>query len=138
MAKTLHLDIVTPEKPTTSLDVEEVTLPAAEGEMGVLPGHMPYVTSLKPGELRYHKDGKVELLAISGGFAEVRGDAVLVLAETAEMAAEIDVKRAENKIREASQAIKAQSMEQVDVDKMRAEMMMEIVRLRVGNKAGKR
>ena len=138
MAKTLHLDIVTPEKPTASLEVEEVSLPAAEGEMGVLPGHMPYVTALKPGELRYHKDGKVELLAISGGFAEVRGDSVLVLAETEEMAVEIDVKRAENKIREASQAIKAQSMEQVDVDKMRAELMMEIVRLRVGNKAGKR
>jgi F-type H+-transporting ATPase subunit epsilon len=138
MAKTLHLDIVTPEKPTASLDVEEVSLPAAEGEMGVLPGHMPYVTALRAGELRYHKDGKVELLAISGGFAEVRGDSVLVLAETAEMAAEIDVKRAEAKITEKSQAIKAQAMNPADIDRMRAELLKEIVRMKVADKAGKR
>ncbi len=138
MAKTLHLDIVTPEKPTTSADVEEVSLPASEGEMGVLPGHMPYVTALKPGELRYRKDGKTELLAVSGGFAEVRGDSVLVLAETADLAAEIDVKRAENKIQETRQAIKAQAMDPMDVDRMRAELMMEIVRMKVGNKAQKR
>ena len=137
MAKTLHLDIVTPEKPTTSAEVDEVTLPASEGEMGVLPGHMPYVTALRAGELRYNKDGKTELLAISGGFAEVSGDKVLVLAETAEIAAEIDVRRAEQKVHQKSEAIKGATMSPAEIDRMRADLVKDMVRMKVAAKGKK-
>ena len=86
----LHLDIVTPEKKIFSDTVDNVYLPGADGEMGILPQHAGLVTALKPGELRYLHNGKVEKLAIGSGFAEVTQTKVIVLTDMALGEAEID------------------------------------------------
>ncbi|MGL4399402.1 MAG: ATP synthase F1 subunit epsilon [Luteolibacter sp.] len=86
----LHLDIVTPEKKIFSDSVDNVYLPGADGEMGILPQHAGLVTALQPGELRYLYHGKVETLAIGSGFAEVTQGKVIVLTDSALGEAEID------------------------------------------------
>src|SRR5271170_1432219 len=93
----IELIIVTPEQQFLRESVIEVVLPGAEGELGVLPGHAPLMTELGIGELTYRGAGSNPsgVLAIIQGFAEVLGDRVTVLAETAERAAEIDLARAE-------------------------------------------
>lgn len=91
----LRLDIVTAERNVYSDNVDMVTAPGIEGEMGILPRHAPTMTALRPGELRIRKGDEVEFFAIGGGFMEVRPDRVIVLAGTAEHAEEIDIERAE-------------------------------------------
>lgn len=91
----LRLDIVTAERNVYSDDVDMVTAPGIEGELGILPRHAPLMTALQPGELRIRKGDQVEFFAVGGGFMEVRPDRVIVLAESAEHAAEIDIERAE-------------------------------------------
>jgi F-type H+-transporting ATPase subunit epsilon len=93
--RTLRLEVVTPEKRVLSEEVESVIAPGAEGLLGVLPGHAPLLTSLKPGVVYYRKvGGTTERMAVSGGFMEVRSNKVIILADTAELAREIDVERA--------------------------------------------
>ncbi len=92
---TIRLDIVTAERLVFSEDVEAVVAPGVEGQLGILPHHAPLMTMLQPGELMVRKDGEEESMFISGGFLEVRGDKVIVLADTAEKAEEIDIERAE-------------------------------------------
>lgn len=101
----LHLEIVTPEKKIFSDTVENVYLPGADGEMGILTNHAGLVTSLQPGELRYLRDGQVVTLAIGSGFAEIAHDKVVVLTDMALGESEIDetateeaIKRAEEKL----------------------------------------
>ncbi len=101
----LQLDIVTPEKKIFSDLADNVYLPGADGEMGILPQHAGLVTALKPGELRYLHNGKVETLAIGSGFAEVTQAKVIVLTDSALGESEIDeahveaaIKRAEEKL----------------------------------------
>lgn len=91
----LRLDIVTAERNVYSDDVDMVTAPGIEGELGILPRHAPLMTALQPGELRIRQGDNVEFFAIGGGFMEVRPDRVIVLAESAEQAEEIDIERAE-------------------------------------------
>jgi F-type H+-transporting ATPase subunit epsilon len=102
-AKTYQLDIVTPEKKVFSDKVDFAVFPGAEGELGVLFDHAPLLSRLIPGELRITKDGKVDCLAISGGFLEVRKNEVSVITETADFANQIDVQgaRAEKDAAEA-------------------------------------
>ncbi len=90
----LRLDIVTPDKVVLSTDVEYVSAPGVEGEFGVLPGHAPLLSALSVGELYYRADNKTSWAFIAGGFAEVSDDKVTILAESAELATEIDVDRA--------------------------------------------
>lgn len=105
----LHLEIVTPEKKIFSDTVADVYLPGAEGEMGVLELHAALVTALKPGELRYQKDGQTQELAIGAGFAEVTQEKVSVLTDSAfgeeeidESATEEALERAEHKLVEVT------------------------------------
>lgn len=91
----LRLDIVTAERNVYSDDVDIVTAPGIEGELGILPRHAPLMTALQPGELRIRKGDQVEFFAIGGGFMEVRPNRVIVLADSAEHAEEIDIERAE-------------------------------------------
>ncbi|WAC08632.1 MAG: F0F1 ATP synthase subunit epsilon [Thermodesulfobacteriota bacterium] len=95
MADVIHLDILTPEKTVFSDSIEAVTAPGTLGEFGVLPGHAALVTTLEIGEVVIKKDNREYWVAISGGFAEVGNDKVTILAEAAEPAQEIDIKRAE-------------------------------------------
>jgi F-type H+-transporting ATPase subunit epsilon len=101
----LQLDIVTPEKKIFSDTVDNVYLPGADGEMGILPQHAGLVTALKPGELRYLHNGKVERLAIGSGFAEVTQFKVVVLTDMALGEAEIDVLTAEEAIKRAEEKL---------------------------------
>jgi F-type H+-transporting ATPase subunit epsilon len=95
MAETLLLEIVTPEKLVVKDVAEEAQIPAKKGYMGVLPGHAPTITELAVGEITYRDSGITHHLACAWGFAEVLPDKVTILAETAERAEDIDVKRAE-------------------------------------------
>jgi F-type H+-transporting ATPase subunit epsilon len=109
MADAIHLDILTPEKVVFSDSIETVTAPGSLGEFGVLPGHAPLVTTLEPGEVAIKKDNREYWLAISGGFAEVGNDKVTILAEAAEPAQEIDIKRAETAKIQAEEKLKSLS-----------------------------
>src|SRR3954447_14904629 len=95
MAGTLRLEIVTPEKTAYSQDVDMVTLPGSEGELGVYPNHVPLLTTLKPGELRVLQNGSESYLAVGEGFVEIRGDGVSVLTDMALEAEKIDLSAAE-------------------------------------------
>ncbi len=88
-------EVVTPAEKVLEEEVESVIVPGTEGYLGVLPRHTPLLTTLKPGVVRYRKVGdKAESLAVSGGFMEAGPDRVVILADTAELASEIDVERA--------------------------------------------
>src|SRR6476620_12700588 len=101
----LQLEIVTPERQVYSDTVDSVQLPGSEGELGVLPHHAPLVSTLGVGELRFRKDGIEESFAIVGGFLQVRPDRVVVLAETADLASDIDLEKAQEARREAERAL---------------------------------
>jgi F-type H+-transporting ATPase subunit epsilon len=103
----LQLDIVTPEKKVFSDAVDNVYLPGADGEIGVLPMHAGLVTALKPGELRYLHKGQVVTLAIGSGFAEVTQSKVVVLTDMALGEAEIDELSAEDAIKRAQEKLHA-------------------------------
>ena len=102
---TFRLDIVTVERAVYSEEVDMVIAPGVEGQLGILPHHTPLMTTLQAGELRIKKGGGEVSLAISGGFLEVRPDRVVVLADAAEKAEEIDVARAEAAKRRAQQLL---------------------------------
>ena len=105
MAATLRLEIVTPEAKAYSEDVEMVTLPGTEGELGVYPNHVPLLTTLKPGELRVLKDGRESYLAVGDGFVEITGTHVSVLTDLALEASQIDVGAAEAAVARAQAAM---------------------------------
>jgi F-type H+-transporting ATPase subunit epsilon len=94
MAKTLKLDVVTPERQALSQEVAAVVLPGVTGSFGILPGHMPMVAALQPGVLKVTTSEGETVYAIGGGYAEVTADKVIVLADTAERAEEIDLETA--------------------------------------------
>ncbi|PYI94046.1 MAG: ATP synthase F1 subunit epsilon [Verrucomicrobia bacterium] len=106
MATTLKLEIVTPETTAYSEDVEMVTLPGSEGELGVYPNHVPLLTTLNPGELRVLKGGKETFLAIGEGFVEITGSSVSVLTDMALKPAAIDESAAEAAVARAQAAMK--------------------------------
>jgi len=89
------VDIVTPERQLLSRQVDMVTLPGIDGQMGILGGHVPLLTILDIGEIVLHKGNDADFIAVSGGVVEVRPDKVTVMADTAERAEEIDLERAE-------------------------------------------
>ncbi len=134
MAATLKLEIVTPEAKVYSEDVEMVTLPGVEGEMGIYPQHVPLMTQIVPGEIVARKAGKDYFLAIGEGFVEVTGDHVSILADMAIRAENIDEAKAEEARRRAEarlaehlndeeaasvQAALAQSLAQLKVKRLR-------------------
>jgi F-type H+-transporting ATPase subunit epsilon len=103
---TLKLEIVTPEATAYSEDVEMVTLPGAEGELGVYPNHVPLLTTLNPGELRVLKGGQETFLAIGEGFVEITGTSVSVLTDMALDVSAIDENAAEAAVARAKTAMK--------------------------------
>lgn len=103
---TLRLEIVTPESKAYSEDVEMVTLPGSEGELGVYPNHVPLLTTLRPGALRVIKDGREMFLAVGEGFVEIKADAVSVLTDMALEVTQIDEAAVEKAIASAKAAMK--------------------------------
>ena len=106
MAATLKLEIVTPEEKIYSEDVNMVTLPGTEGELGVYPNHVPVLTAIKPGELRIVKDGRETAMAVGEGFVEIKGDAVSLLTDMALQSEKIDITAAEAAVARAQAAMK--------------------------------
>jgi F-type H+-transporting ATPase subunit epsilon len=119
--KTLKVSIVTPDGPVYSSNVEMVSTKAKSGEMGILPGHIPTVAPLEIGAVRLKDGGNTELVAVSGGFLEVRPEEVTILAQTAETAVGIDIDRA----REAKVRAEHRLESKIDdIDQKRAELAL--------------
>ncbi len=130
----LLLEIVTPERLAYSDTVDAVNLPGIEGELGVLPHHAPLVSMLGLGELRIRKGGVEESFAIVGGFLQVRPDRVVVMAETADMASEIDLEKAQEARREAERAIEGGRVDEVNLAAARAALQQALLRIRVAER----
>jgi F-type H+-transporting ATPase subunit epsilon len=130
----LRLEIVTPERQVFSEEVDSVVCPGVEGELGVLPHHAPLVTTLGVGELRIRRGGQEEFFAIAGGFLQVRPDKVVVMAETADMASEIDIEKAQEARREAEQALAEGFEEPADLARARAALQRALLRIRVAER----
>ena len=127
---TTRLVIVTAEGVVFSDDVDVVVAPGVEGQLGILPHHAPLMTMLQPGELLVKRGGEEFFLAISGGFLEVRPDRVIVLADAAERAEEIDIARAEAAKRRAEELLKSHPPE-VDAARAEAALLRSLARLKV-------
>src|ERR671922_1627370 len=119
------LEVVTPERSVLSVEVDEISAPGALGYFGVLPGHTPFITTLGQGELGYRSGNRWEYLAITWGYAEVLPNNVTILAETAEMAEEIDVERAERAKRRAEERLREWSTQAADIDFERASTALQ-------------
>jgi F-type H+-transporting ATPase subunit epsilon len=105
MPVTLKLEIVTPEARTYSEDVDMVTLPGIEGEMGIFPNHVPLMTQIAAGEVAVRKGGRDFFLAVGEGFVEITGDRVAILTDMAIKADDIDEARAEEARRRAEERL---------------------------------
>jgi F-type H+-transporting ATPase subunit epsilon len=131
----LHLEVITPERKVYEDDVDMVIAPGSEGYLGILPHHAPLLTALGPGEFRVKKGGVEEVLAVFGGFMDVRPDRVIVLTDAAEPADEIDTARAQAARARAQEALaQAATLSAADEARARAELQRALVRLRVSER----
>jgi F-type H+-transporting ATPase subunit epsilon len=130
----LMLEIVTPEREAYADEVDAVVCPGVEGEFGVLPHHAPLLSTLGVGELRIRKGAVEEYFAIAGGFVQVRPDKVVVMAELADLASEIDLEAAEEARNEAQRAIQQGFEEPADLARARAAMERALLRIRVAER----
>ncbi|MBA2518353.1 MAG: F0F1 ATP synthase subunit epsilon [Chloroflexia bacterium] len=137
MAK-LHVEIVTGERVIlTEDDVDMVIAPGSDGTLGILPRHAPLISTLDAGELRIKKDGREESIIVFGGFIEVTPEKVIVLADTAERAEEIDLARAEESRRSAQTAITNREST-MELEQAADALRRANIRLRIGQRRGSR
>jgi F-type H+-transporting ATPase subunit epsilon len=127
MENKVKLEVVTPYGLILNEDVDEVTAAGSEGEFGVLPGHAPFITTLKVGMLSYKKGNEVRYIFVNSGYAEVGPDKVVVLADSAEKSEDIDAERAKAAMKRAEERLK--KMEEIDF--ARAELSLERASVRV-------
>lgn len=136
MAEQLTLEVITPNQTLLHTTVDWVTLPGSEGELGILPQHVPLVTNLDSGILRFEAEGRTSLLAVHYGYAQVQGSTVTVLSEMAERAEEIDLSRAKEAEQRARQTLQEligkQNDEEQRVQKFEAKLKRAIVRQTLG------
>jgi F-type H+-transporting ATPase subunit epsilon len=131
----INFKIATPERVVfRSEEVEQITLPTKLGEITVLPNHVPLIGVLKPGEIVIREKGQDTSLSVSGGFIEVLSDKVVVLADTAERAEELDIERAEAARRRAEEAMKEKRFDAKEFATLSAQIEKELARLRVAKK----
>lgn len=138
MAEQLKLELVTPQRKVVSEEVDEITATGTLGEFGVLPGHAPFLTSLKIGELSYKKGGAVYHLAVNAGYFEVVNDLVTVLVDSSERAEEIDLERAKRAQTRAEEALKGLSEEEKEYKEMELALQRALIRMQVAAKAARR
>ncbi len=129
MASTIKLEVVTPERLLVSEDVDEIVAPGYEGEFGVLPEHTQFLAILAIGILRYRKGNDVRRMAVGGGFAEVMPDRVVVMADVAEKAEEIDVERARRAHARAEEMLRNLSLDDATYAKAHAALQRAIARM---------
>lgn len=130
MAYTLKLEIVTPDATTFSDDVEMVTLPGVEGEMGVYPQHVPLMTQLVPGEITVRKDGQDVYLAVGEGFVEITAEKVAILTDMAIRSDQIDEAKAEE-VRLQAEARLAENLDTEENARVRAALAQSLAQLHV-------
>jgi F-type H+-transporting ATPase subunit epsilon len=138
MAEKLKLELVTPYKKVLTEEVDEITAVGALGEFGVLPGHAPFLTSLKVGEFSYKSENKEFHLAVNWGYFEVENDTVTVLVETAERADEIDLERAKAALGRAEEKLKHLTQEDKDFCCYEAALERALIRVQVAGKAARK
>lgn len=135
MADKIKFKIVTPEKTVFEEIVDQATLPVTDGEVTIMPGHRSYIASLKPGRVMVKAGNKETDLAVSGGFIEFHNNTLIVLADTAERAEEIDVTRAEEARKRAEELKKEKiSMDDAEYARVAALVEKEMVRIKVGGR----
>ena len=134
----MKLEIVTPYSKVVDMEVDEVTATGKLGEFGVLPGHAPFLTSLKIGELIYKNNGAVEHMALNWGYFEIRDDKIIVLVETAERADQIDFERAKAALGRAEEALKKLTAEDKQFKIYEAALERAVIRMQVAAKAVRR
>ncbi len=131
----LFLEIVTPERVVVSQEVDMVVAPGTEGEFGVLPGHVLFLSGIVPGELRYTSGSERESMVVTGGFAEVSNDRVSILVDAAEKVSDIDVDRAQSAIERAKERLaKDRKSEDIDFERANAALGRAMVRTSVALK----
>ena len=130
----LRLEFVTPERALAHEDVDEVQLPGEDGHFGVLPGHAPLLAALGTGQMWYRKGAEVHFAFIDGGFAEVVGDRVSILAPVAERAEDIDLARAEASKRRADELL-ARPQADMDFERARIAAIRAIARMQVSKQS---
>jgi F-type H+-transporting ATPase subunit epsilon len=131
----LFLEIVTPERELAHEQVDSVQLPGKDGCLGILPGHAPLLTELGEGELSYKKGGEARYLTIFRGFAEVLPDRVILLAETAERAEEIDIERVKQSLERAKQRLNNLKDPELDYERAREAFQRALIRLQTAEHA---
>ena len=129
----MRLEIVTAERLVYSEEIEVLVAPGIDGELGILPSHAPLLTELKPGEIRVVKDREDTYMAVSGGFMEVLGNKITILADTAEHIEEIDIERAEEALKNAEERVSARTSD-MDMERGLASMRKSQARLRVARR----
>jgi len=134
MADKLKLEMVTPYKRVLAEEVDEVTAPGFIGELGLLPGHTPLLTTLKVGELSYKKGSEQFHVAVNWGYLEIEEDKVTVLVDTAEKADEIDLERAKAALGRAEDALKTLPLEDKQHTVMEAALQRALIRIQVASK----
>lgn len=129
----LQLEIVTPDRVVLTTEADYVSLPGVEGDLGILPDHIPYFAALRVACMHYETDGKTAWACITGGFAEVADNRVQLLVDTAELAEEVDADRAEAAFRRAQERLAEAKQQQqaTNVNRTRAEAALQraLVRL---------
>ena len=130
---TMRLEVITAEQQVYSDEVEVLIAPGIDGEMGILPHHAPLMTALQPGEILIRKDGEETYLAVSGGFLEVMGNQVTILADACERSDEIDEERAQEAMQQAQERLASRTAD-IDLSQATAEVRRAESRLRVARR----
>jgi len=138
MAERLQLDVITPERRLLSEAVDAVTVPGANGELGILPGHTPLISQLQTGVLSYTQGGATHRLLVSGGFVEVNADRVSVLADLAEQPEEIDAARARTERDDAERKLGAFTGTPEEMTPLRTQLDRANARLQLAAAEGTR
>jgi F-type H+-transporting ATPase subunit epsilon len=134
MAEKLQLEVVTPDRLVLSESVDIVMAIGSLGEFGILPNHVPFLTTLMAGELRYRKDSQLDYMVVTGGFVEVSHNKVTVLAEAAERAREIDPDRAKRAKERAEKRMALAKSEAIDYIRAEAALRRALLRLKVAER----
>jgi len=129
----LTIELVTPDRSVVHEEVDEVQIPGAQGYLGVLPGHTPLLTTLQVGELWFRQGEEKVFVSVAFGFAEILPDRVIVLAQLAERAEEIDIARAEAAQARARERLNTPTA-QVDFERARIALMKALIRLQVASR----
>jgi len=131
----IHLDVVTPDGSVLSVDADYIGIPGMAGQFGVMPGHIPMLSAITVGDLYYRIGNTQKDIFVSGGFAEISGSKVVILAESAEEKESINLERAEAARKRAEERLaKAKSDDHIDIDRAKASLTRAIMRISIASR----